>query len=70
MRIKTVLENGLDPDVKVQYEENLKWIIEAGNHKLVVGSQARILYIDCVGRSQLATRFNELIKSGDLKVKV
>jgi hypothetical protein len=63
-----LLDKNLDPDVKIQYEENLKWVQEAGNHKLVVGSQARILYNDCVGRSRLATRFNELIKSGELKV--
>lgn len=56
----------MDADVKAQYQENLIWIQEAGKHKLVVGSQARILYSDFVGRSRLAERFNELIKSGQI----
>ena len=63
-----ISDSTLDPDVRAQYEENLKWIREAGAHKLVVGSQARILYSDCVGRIRLATRFNELIAKGDIKV--
>jgi urocanate hydratase len=64
----SILDKKLDPDVKVQYEENLKWIQEAGKHQLVVGSQARILYSDCVGRTKLAKRFNEMVKAGELKV--
>jgi urocanate hydratase len=59
-------EPNLDSDVAAQYEANLKWIREAGGHKMVVGSQARILYSDCVGRIRLATKFNELVKSGVL----
>lgn len=60
-------DGDLDADVRLQYEENLKWIQEAGKHKLVVGSQARILYSDHVGRSRLARRFNELIESEKLE---
>jgi urocanate hydratase len=63
-------EPNLDSDVAAQYEANLKWIREAGGHKMVVGSQARILYSDCVGRIRLATKFNELVKSGVLKAPV
>ncbi|XP_021950327.1 urocanate hydratase [Folsomia candida] len=65
--LELLQDKELDPDVNVQYQENLKWVQEAGRHNLVVGSQARILYNDCAGRSKLATRFNELIKSGELK---
>lgn len=49
---------------KKQYEDNLKWIEQAGEHKLVVGSQARILYSDHIGRSAIASAFNELVKEG------
>lgn len=52
---------------KMQYEDNLKWIRQAGAHKLVVGSQARILYSDQKGRTAIAQKFNELVASGQLK---
>jgi urocanate hydratase len=52
---------------KMQYEDNLKWIRQAGPHKLVVGSQARILYSDQVGRSMIAQAFNDLVRDGKLK---
>lgn len=53
--------------VKEQYEDNIRWIKEAGIHKLVVGSQARILYSDQHGRSKIAVAFNEAIHAGILK---
>eukprot|EP01086_Lenisia_limosa_P006029 TRINITY_DN2419_c0_g1_i1.p1 TRINITY_DN2419_c0_g1~~TRINITY_DN2419_c0_g1_i1.p1 ORF type:complete len:322 (+),score=106.89 TRINITY_DN2419_c0_g1_i1:228-1193(+) len=49
-----------------QYDDNLKWIEQAGEHKLVVGSQARILYSDVEGRSNIASSFNEAVKDGRL----
>lgn len=52
---------------KMQYEDNLKWIRQAGPHKLVVGSQARILYSDQIGRMAIAQAFNELVRDGKLK---
>ncbi|MBO7480190.1 MAG: urocanate hydratase, partial [Bacteroidales bacterium] len=45
----------------------VKWIDEAGRNKLVVGSQARILYADCEGRTKIALAFNEAIRDGRLK---
>lgn len=51
---------------KGQYQDNLKWIQQAGEHKLVVGSQARILYSDHIGRAEIATAFNDLVKQGKL----
>lgn len=50
-----------------QIKDNLKWIQEAGKHKLVVGSQARILYCDQKGRMKLAHAFNEAIARGEVK---
>lgn len=49
---------------KGQYQDNLRWIEQAGEHKLVVGSQARILYSDHIGRAAIATAFNNLVKEG------
>ena len=53
-----------DDDVKQQIRDNIKWIDEAESHKLVVGSQARILYADERGRNSIATNFNDAIADG------
>jgi urocanate hydratase len=55
------------PEIMQQMRDNIRWIREAKQNKLVVGSQARILYADCEGRTQIALAFNEAIKSGKLK---
>lgn len=47
-----------------QYADNLQWIRQAAAHRLVVGSQARILYTDRRGRVALARAFNEAVASG------
>jgi len=44
--------------------DNIHWIKEAGKNKLVVGSQARILYADCEGRTKIAKAFNDAIREG------
>ncbi len=54
-------------EIKGQMHDNIKWIDEAGRNKLVVGSQARILYADCEGRTKIALAFNEAIRDGRLK---
>ena len=54
-------------EIKGQMHDNVKWIDEAGRNKLVVGSQARILYADCEGRTKIALAFNEAIRDGKLK---
>lgn len=50
-----------------QLRDNLRWVREAGSHKMVVGSQARILYSNGEGRSRLAVAFNDAVKVGRLK---
>jgi urocanate hydratase len=55
------------PEIMQQMRDNIRWIKEAKQNKLVVGSQARILYADCDGRTQIATAFNEAIRQGKLK---
>ena len=50
-----------------QYEDNLRWLDGAGRNKLVVGSQARILYSDQQGRAAIAKAFNEAVAKGEIK---
>ncbi len=51
-------------EIRPQMEDNLKWIREAGHNRLVVGSQARILYADATGRIAIAEAFNQAIREG------
>ena len=51
-------------EIKTQYEDNIRWIVEADNHGLVVGSKARILYADETGRTRIAQEFNRAISEG------
>lgn len=51
---------------KQQYRDNYKWIVQAGENKLVVGSQARILYSDLEGRRKIALAFNKAISEGKI----
>jgi urocanate hydratase len=54
-------------EIKQQLQDNLVWISEAQKNKLVVGSQARILYADAEGRIRIAREFNKAIKAKKLK---
>jgi len=53
-------------DIKLQYMDNIKWISEADSHNLVVGSKARILYADEIGRTKIAVEFNNAIREGKI----
>jgi urocanate hydratase len=53
-------------EIAGQMRDNIRWIEEAGRNRLVVGSQARILYADCEGRTRIALAFNEAVRSGAL----
>lgn len=53
-------------DIKMQMQDNLDWIERAQENNMVVGSQARILYADTVGRIALASAFNEAIAADQL----
>ena len=57
-------------EIEMQMRDNIHWIREAGKNKLVVGSQARILYADCEGRTKIAAAFNEAIRSGRISAPV
>jgi urocanate hydratase len=56
--------------IRQQMSDNIHWIKEAGKNRLVVGSQARILYADAEGRIAIASAFNKAIASGKLKSPV
>jgi urocanate hydratase len=56
--------------IKMQMEDNIKWIKEAGKNKLVVGSQARILYADAEGRIAIAVAFSDAVKAGKISAPV
>jgi urocanate hydratase len=53
-----------------QLKDNIRWIREAKKNKLVVGSQARILYADCEGRTKIAEAFNKAIRDGKISAPV
>tara|TARA_B110000046_G_scaffold88676_2_gene96839 strand:+ start:81401 stop:83404 length:2004 start_codon:yes stop_codon:yes gene_type:complete len=57
-------------EIKQQVEDNLKWIRAAEENKMVVGSQARILYADAEGRMRIAKAFNNAVKSGELSAPI
>lgn len=53
-------------EIQQQMADNIKWIREAGKNKMVVGSQARILYADALGRMSIAKAFNDAIAKGEI----
>lgn len=57
-------------DIKGQLDDNIHWIKEAGRNHLVVGSQARILYADCEGRTKIALAFNDAIARGEISAPI
>ena len=67
---RDVLLNMLEeapPEISQQLRDNIRWIEQAGQNKMVVGSKARILYADEQGRRRIATAFNDAIRDGRLK---
>ncbi|MGO1520666.1 MAG: urocanate hydratase, partial [Sphingobacterium sp.] len=58
------------PDIHQQMLDNIRWIEEAEQNHLVVGSQARILYADARGRMRIAEAFNRAIKQGVISAPV
>ena len=58
------------PEIKQQLDDNIHWIREAAKNRLVVGSQARILYADARGRMEIAAAFNSAISKGKISAPV
>jgi len=68
-----VIENMLKDspkEIKQQLNDNLLWVKSAADNKLVVGSQARILYADCEGRTRIAEAFNKAVKEERISAPV
>jgi len=57
-------------EIRIQMADNIHWIREAGKNRLVVGSQARILYADSEGRTEIARAFNTAIARGVISAPV
>ena len=56
----------IDPNRRWQDRDNYCWIRDAEQNRLVVGTQARILYQDAEGRCHIALRFNEMVRKGEI----
>jgi urocanate hydratase len=56
----------IDPARRSEDRDNYIWIKEAKANRLVVGSQARILYSDAAGRTAIALKFNDMVRSGEV----
>jgi len=70
LKVMKEIKKEAPKEIQQQMQDNIKWISEAEQNKLVVGSQARILYADAEGRSKIAEAFNQAIKSGELSAPV
>lgn len=56
----------IDPNRRYQDRDNWIWIRDAEKNQLVVGTQARILYQDAIGRMNIALKFNEMVRRGEV----
>uniref|UniRef100_A0A2K6LJ70 Urocanate hydratase n=1 Tax=Rhinopithecus bieti TaxID=61621 RepID=A0A2K6LJ70_RHIBE len=68
--LEEAIADGVKVSVKLQYMDNIRWIREAARHRLVVGSQARILYSDQKGRVAIAVAINQAIACRRIKAPV
>jgi urocanate hydratase len=57
-------------EIQQQMKDNIRWIEQAGSNKMVVGSQARILYADDEGRRRIASAMNKAIASGRISAPI
>jgi len=58
--------DAIDPNRRGQDRDNYVWIRDAEKNKLVVGTQARILYQDALGRRDIALKFNKMVRDGEI----
>ena len=70
LRVLKALKEEAPAEIQQQLQDNIKWISEAEQNNLVVGSQARILYADAQGRAEIALAFNKAIANGDLSAPI
>ena len=70
LRVLKEIKKEAPPEIQQQLSDNIKWIAEAEQNRLVVGSKARILYADAEGRAKIALAFNKAIEIGELSAPV
>ncbi len=70
LQVLTEIAKQTPSEIKNQLQDNIHWIAEAGKNNLVVGSQARILYADCEGRTKIAEAFNKAIRDGIISAPI
>jgi urocanate hydratase len=70
LRVQEEMLKTAPTEIRQQLQDNISWIRQANSNKLVVGSQARILYADAEGRAKIALAFNEAIASGEISAPV
>ncbi len=70
LKVMRAIKAEAPAEIQQQMQDNIKWIEDARQNKLVVGSQARILYADAEGRAKIALAFNEAIQSGYISAPI
>lgn len=70
MKVLEQMAEQAPEEIMQQMKDNIRWISEAQKNKLVVGSQARILYADAEGRVRIAEAFNDAIRSGEITAPI
>ena len=70
LNVMQKIRDSAPEEIQQQMEDNIKWIREADSNKLVVGSQARILYADAEGRIKIAQAFNKAVSSGKISAPI
>jgi urocanate hydratase len=66
MQVMEEMLQDVPSEIQQQLKDNITWIHEAKQNKLVVGSQARILYADCEGRTRIAMAFNKAVRDATI----
>ncbi|HET7361491.1 MAG TPA: urocanate hydratase, partial [Salinimicrobium sp.] len=69
-RVLQELKENAPGEIQQQLQDNIKWIKGARENKLVVGSQARILYADAQGRTAIAKAFNDAIAKNEINIVI
>lgn len=70
LEVLSEMADNSPPEIKQQMLDNINWIKQAGTNKMVVGSQARILYADTEGRKLIANAFNDAIRTGKISAPI
>ncbi|PIB37429.1 urocanate hydratase [Reichenbachiella sp. 5M10] len=70
LRVMKEIRKSAPRSIQMQLQDNIAWIENAKSNRLVVGSQARILYADCEGRTKIARAMNDAVASGEISAPI